>query len=86
MAATIKTAISIQKELFERAEALAQQLNVSRSNLFGLAIATFIKNHQNQILFDEINQAYSDELDQSEKVHLNKMRKHHRKQLQKNKW
>ncbi|MCX6067921.1 MAG: CopG family transcriptional regulator [Chloroflexi bacterium] len=79
MATTIKTAISIQKTLFEQAESLAQQLNMSRSHLFGLAIETFVKNHQNKILLDEINQAYSDEPDQNEKILLSKMRKPHRK-------
>ena len=79
MSTTIKTAISIQKTLFEQAENLAQQLNISRSHLFGLAIETFVKNHQNKILLDEINQAYSDEPDQNEKILLSKMRKPHRK-------
>jgi metal-responsive CopG/Arc/MetJ family transcriptional regulator len=85
MATTIKTAISIQKTLFEQAESLAQQLNMSRSHLFGLAIEAFVKNHQNQILLDEINQAYSDEPDQNEKVLLSKMRSQHRK-LVENEW
>ncbi|GAB4479998.1 MAG: hypothetical protein OHK0031_00830 [Anaerolineales bacterium] len=85
MATTIKTAISIQKTLFEQAENLAQQLNISRSHLFGLAIETFVKNHQNQVLLDEINQAYSDEPDQNEKILLSKMRNQHRK-LVENEW
>ncbi|MDP1547419.1 MAG: hypothetical protein Q8L87_15525 [Anaerolineales bacterium] len=85
MATTIKTAISIQKSLFEQAESLAQELNVSRSQLFGLAIETFVKNHQNQILLQEINKAYSDEQDTSDKVRLSKMRKHHRK-IVRDKW
>ena len=85
MATTIKTAISIQKSLFEQAESLAQQLKISRSHLFGLAIETFIENHQNQILLDEINKAYSDEPDPSEKDRLSKMRNQHRK-LVENEW
>ncbi len=79
MATTVKTAISIQKSLFEQAETLAQQLNISRSTLFGLAIETFVKNHQSQKLLDEINQAYSDEPDATETVRLSTMRKSHRK-------
>ncbi|MEW6718711.1 MAG: CopG family transcriptional regulator [Chloroflexota bacterium] len=85
MANTIKTAISIQKSLFEQAESLAQQLNISRSHLFGLAIETFVKSHQNQMLLDEINQAYSDEPDPTETVRLSKMRNQHRK-LVENEW
>jgi len=85
MANTIKTAISIQKSLFEQAESLAQELNVSRSELFGLAIETFVKQHQNQALLQEINKAYSEEQDTSDKVRLSKMRKHHR-EIVRNEW
>ena len=85
MANTIKTAISIQKSLFEQAESLAQELNVSRSELFGMAIETFVRNHQNQILLQEINEAYAEEQDPSDKVRLAKMRKQHRKVVR-NEW
>ena len=85
MAHTIKTAISIQKTLFEQAESLAQQLNMSRNHFFGLAIETFIKNQQNLILLDEINQVYADEPDPDEKVRFSKMRNQHRK-LVENEW
>jgi metal-responsive CopG/Arc/MetJ family transcriptional regulator len=79
MAATIKTAISIQKILFDQAEALAQQLNISRSRLFGIAIENFIKNYQSQALLDEINQAYDNQPDLIEQERLTKMRKQYRK-------
>ena len=85
MATTIKTAISIQKTLFDQAESLAQQLNMSRSHLFGLAIETFIKTHENQILLDEINQAYTDQPDPNETIRLSKMHKSHRN-LVENEW
>ena len=85
MATTVKTAISIQKSLFEQAENLAQELNVSRSELFGLAIEIFLKNYQNQMLLEEINKAYSDEPEPSEKVRLSKTRKQHRKVVR-DKW
>jgi metal-responsive CopG/Arc/MetJ family transcriptional regulator len=85
MATTIKTAISIRKSLFEQAENLARELKVSRSELFGLAIETFVKNHQNQNLLQEINKAYSEEQDSNEKDRLSKMRKHHRKVVR-NEW
>ena len=85
MATTIKTAISIQKTLFDQAESLAQQLNISRSHLFGLAIETFIKTHENQILLDEINQAYTDQPDPNETIRFSKMHKSHRN-LVENEW
>jgi metal-responsive CopG/Arc/MetJ family transcriptional regulator len=82
MAATIKTAISIQKTLFEQAETVAQQLNISRSHLFGIAIENFIKNYQSQALLDEINRAYEDQPDPIEQERIGKMKKTHRKLLE----
>jgi hypothetical protein len=79
MPTNIRMAISIKKSLFDQAESLAQQLNISRSHLFGLALETFIKNHQNQAFLDEINQAYADEPDSDEKIRLSKMRAQQRK-------
>lgn len=57
----IKTAISIQKPLFEEAENLARQLNVPRSRLFVMALEEFIRNRQNRELLAQINAAYADE-------------------------
>jgi mRNA interferase MazF len=54
MVDTIKTTVSIQKTLFDQAETLAQQLNISQSHLFGVIIEDFIKSYQSQLL-DEIN-------------------------------
>jgi metal-responsive CopG/Arc/MetJ family transcriptional regulator len=79
MATTIKTAISIDKSLFEQAETLAQQMNVSRSHLFVLAVENFIKRHQSQSLLDQINEAYSDQPDPSEQKRLSQLRHSHRK-------
>ena len=58
--ANIKTAISIEKPLFEEVEALAQKMKVSRSHLFTLAARAFIQNHKNRKLLEAINAAYSD--------------------------
>jgi len=79
MVNTVKTVISIQKSLFEQAESLAQELHMTRSHLFGLAIEMFVKNHQNQILLDKINQVYADALDPNEQVRFSKMRNRHKK-------
>ncbi len=55
MAEPIKTTVSIEKRLSDQAEIMAQQLNISRSNLFGVVIEDFIKNHQSHLV-DEINE------------------------------
>lgn len=69
--ANIKTAISIEKPLFEEIEALAQKMKVSRSHLFALAAHAFIQNHKNQRLLQAINAAYSDSPDiEEEKIRV----------------
>lgn len=73
MAATIKTAVSIQKTLFDQAENLAQKLNISRSHLFGIAIENFIKSYHRQAWLDEINKAYDDQPDPIEQDRLAKL-------------
>lgn len=85
MATTVKTAISIDKELFEQAETLAQHMNVSRSRLFVLAMENYIKRYQSQSLLDQINAAYIDGPDPNEQSRLRQMRKSHRK-LVEGKW
>ena len=77
--ATVKTAVSVQKSLFDQVESLAKKLNISRSRLFNLALADYIERYQNQALLEEINQAYSDEPDFGDRDRLTKIRKHYRK-------
>lgn len=58
--AHIKTAISIDRALFEQVNDLAQKLDVSRSYLFVLAVEEFLRRYENQELLQQINQAYDD--------------------------
>jgi len=77
--ANVKTAVSVQKSLFDQVESLAKKLHVSRSRLYNLALANYIERYQNQTLLEEINQAYPDEPDLADQDRLTKMRRHHRK-------
>jgi metal-responsive CopG/Arc/MetJ family transcriptional regulator len=77
--ATIKTAISIQEALFEQAERLAKRMNISRSQLIGMAVEDYIQRSQNRELLEELNRAYADEPDRVEQTRLLQMRKQHRK-------
>jgi metal-responsive CopG/Arc/MetJ family transcriptional regulator len=72
--ANIKTAISIEKPLFEEVDELAHELNTSRSRIFSLAAQEFIDRHKNQKLLQAINEAYQDLPDGKEEA-LNSMRK-----------
>jgi len=73
----IKTAISIQESLFEQADAMAHELNISRSRLFVLAVEDFIQRYQSHKLLEGINAAYEGEPDPVEEVRLHSMRRRH---------
>jgi metal-responsive CopG/Arc/MetJ family transcriptional regulator len=75
--ANIKTAISIEKPVFEEVDALAHELKISRSRLFALAAQEFIKRYKNQKLLDAINDAYDDLPDSAEETTLRQMRSKH---------
>lgn len=83
--ANIKTAISIEKPLFEEIEALAEEMKVSRSYLFTLATRDFIKHHRSQKLLDAINATYDDLPDNEEERIGIQMKPKHR-QLVKDRW
>jgi metal-responsive CopG/Arc/MetJ family transcriptional regulator len=65
--ACVKTAISIQESLFKDAEALATRMNISRSQLFAIALSEFIQRQQNRHLLEQINAAYDDAPDPLER-------------------
>lgn len=75
---TIKTAISLEESLFERVDALAKELNISRSYLFALAAQEFIERHENQHLLEATNAAYDDLPDPYEQALRQEMRAKHR--------
>lgn len=68
--ATIKTAISIPKKLFEAANQLAAELNISRSRLFALAVQEFIERRKNRELLGQINAVYGEGLDDEDRQAL----------------
>jgi len=76
--ANIRTAISLEKSLFEQVEALADEMQISRSRLFVLALEDFIRHHQSQQLLERINAAYDDTPDPSEQTLQRRMRPQHR--------
>ena len=75
----IKTAISLQKSLFEQVDLMAREMKVSRSRLFVMALEDYIRRYQNQILLEKINQAYQDAPDKIEKTRLRGIKKQQRK-------
>ena len=79
--ANIKTAISIDKPLFDQVEDLAHELNTSRSRIFSLAVTEFIQRLKNQKLLEAINAAYDDLPDAKEESLKSVMRSQHLKMV-----
>jgi len=77
--AQIKTAVSLDRSLFEQVETLGRKMKVSRSRLFAMALEDFLRRHENEQLLQEINKAYQDEPAQSRQTLLHGMRRVHRK-------
>jgi metal-responsive CopG/Arc/MetJ family transcriptional regulator len=76
--ANIKTAISVEKPLFDEVDALAQEMEVSRSYLFAVAVREYIQRHKSQKTLEAINAAHDDLPDPAEGSLQTRMRRKHR--------
>jgi hypothetical protein len=75
----VKTAVSLKKPLFDRIEALAREMRISRSGLFALALDEFIRRRENQHLLERLNEAFEAEADGEEQALMRGMRGSHRR-------
>ncbi|MEW6594292.1 MAG: hypothetical protein AB1413_05410 [Thermodesulfobacteriota bacterium] len=75
----IKTAISMQKPLFDQAEELAHTMKVSRSRLFVMALQEYIERRKNRELLARINAAYEEPDDATEKKLRHAAQRRHRR-------
>lgn len=57
----MKTAVSIPDRVFSRAEVLAKQLKISRSELYTTALASFLEEHDEADITERLNKAYEDQ-------------------------
>jgi hypothetical protein len=72
--------ISIPDFLYEQASNLAQEMQISPSDLFSLALEEYLHRHHSQrLLLQSINDAYADGLDNSEQTMLEGMRRHQKR-------
>lgn len=83
--ANVKTAISINQTLFDQVNRLADELDVSRSHLFVMAVEEFIQRYENQELLHQINQAYAD-LPLAEEEQIQRGIRHHHRNLVEGEW
>jgi metal-responsive CopG/Arc/MetJ family transcriptional regulator len=58
----MKTAISLPDDLFERAEAVARRLRVSRSELYAKAVSEFLKQAEPDAITQRLNDVYSQDV------------------------
>jgi hypothetical protein len=81
---TIETSISLQQSLFEEAEVIAHEMNISRSQLLEIAVAEFVhRYHVRQSLsLEKLNEAYTDSPDPDDERLLAGMRRLHRQVLE----
>ncbi len=86
MANSVKTAISLQEDLFKEVNVLASKLHVSRSKLFVMAVQDFIKKEESKKLLSQINNAFSDSANVDESAVHSKMRVKQAKNLKRESW
>ena len=58
---SMKTAISLPDELFESADALAERLGLSRSELYATAVAEYLAKHRGEDVTARLNEVFGDE-------------------------
>lgn len=76
--ANIKTAISLQKALFDQVDALAHEKKVSRSRLFVMALEDYLRREENRKLAKQLTEVYG-EPDPEQEALQRKMKRYHRR-------
>ncbi|MGH2459276.1 MAG: hypothetical protein ACRDIY_10465 [Chloroflexota bacterium] len=79
--ASVKTAISIDEELFTKAEAVAHEMGVSRSEVFARALEEYLRRHESRDLLARVNEALENDAQVEERDTTWRMRRLHRKAL-----
>lgn len=57
----MKIAISIPDDLFESADALAEEMGISRSRLYADAVAEYLAKHRDSDITSRLNEVYATE-------------------------
>lgn len=82
----VKTAISLEKNLFNQVNKLANDLHVSRSKLFTLAVKDYLKKQENKKLLAQLNATYGDSPNEEEQKISKAMRSKQRKIVERESW
>ena len=76
---SVKTAISLQRQLFQQVDRIAQEQKIPRSRVFVMALEAYVAQYQNHMLLDQINSAYADTPDSTEQKRIKTTRRTHRR-------
>ena len=82
----MKIAVSIEKPLFEQAEKLAEQMRVSRSRLYALALEMFIQKRESQQILEQLNRVYGENPPTDEEKQLLEAMQHQQRYLAEGEW
>jgi antitoxin MazE6 len=63
----MKTAISINENLLQQADATARRLGVSRSRLFAMAVGDFLQRQRQEQMLRRLNEVYAGATEPAEK-------------------
>lgn len=81
----VKTAISLEEDLFLQVCKMAEDLCISRSRLFTLAISDYLRRQESEFLLKELNMMYGDEPD-AEQTELSKAMRRKSRRMIEGKW
>ena len=81
-----RTAVSIEQALFERADKLAEQMKVSRSRLYALALEMFIQKRESQQMLEQFNQVCAENPPTNEEEQVLEARQHQQRALVEGEW
>ncbi|MDZ4165361.1 MAG: ribbon-helix-helix domain-containing protein [Smithellaceae bacterium] len=82
----VKTAISLDEDLLIKVNKLANDLHVSRSKVFTLAVQDYVKRQENQSLLARLNEAYGDVPMEDESEITKSMRLKHNTIVEREPW
>ncbi len=84
--AAVKTAISMERGLFEAVEATAEEMDISRSELISRAVRAYLKRRENEQLLASINEAYGDGPDEEDRAWLSYAKRQMRRRAENDEW
>ena len=82
----VKTAISLEENLFNQVNQLARELHVSRSKLFTLAVKDYLKKQESKKILAQLNAAYADSPSKEEDVISKAMKRKQHKIVEQESW